>query len=129
MLDEVLLVKCLKVALDGLRFDWLHRLSLNLRSCDEFETLISILIGSLRFKRHRFVGLESNNISSLGANLTDSRQHLVVLFQFLRLLLGETLSVRRLAFEGKGVEWILRLLFVENILVTILPVWECFLVT
>jgi hypothetical protein len=47
-----------------------------------------------------------------------------VLSQLFGLILGEVLLVARLALEGKGVDWILRVLLMVDIALAILPVRE-----
>ena len=127
MLHEVLLVKCLEVALNRLRLDGLNRMSLNLRPGGKFESLIGILVGGFGFEGHWFVRFQGDNVSII-SYLTDTFQHFVVLPQFLILLLGETLRIRGLTLERQRVDWVLRLLFVEDVLVSILPVGEGFLI-
>lgn len=51
-----------------------------------------------------------------------------MLSKFPLLLLGETLFVVAFSLERQGVEWVLRLLFVEDITLAIFPVREALLV-
>lgn len=51
-----------------------------------------------------------------------------MLSQFFLLLLGEVLLVRRFSLEWQRIERILRMLLVENIIASILPIREVFLI-
>ena len=60
--------------------------------------------------------------------LANGFEHFVVFSQFFLLFLGEILFVRRFTFEWQRVEGVLRVLFVENVVLAIFPVGEVFLI-
>lgn len=103
---------------------WFDLLCLNFGSGLQFEILEIFLICSFAFEFHWFVLSHGDQRFSLAYLL----QHLIMLSQLSLLLFCEVLLVVRWSLERKGVEGVLRMLLMENIIVTILPVREAFLI-
>lgn len=125
MLDKLLLIKCIKMRGHRLGKNRAHLLSVHLGSALKLEALVSLHIGRLTLESVRLVLREAYH---RGAVVADGLQHFVVFSQFSLLLLGEILLVRRLTFEWQRVEWVLWVLLMENVVLTIFPVGEVFLV-
>jgi hypothetical protein len=104
--------------------DWANLLSIDLWSTLQLKPLIGLHVSGFTFKP---VGLILTQTYHVGV-LADRLKHFVVFFQFLLLFQGEILFVRRLTLERQRVERVLRVLLVENVVLTIFPVGEVFLV-
>jgi len=126
MLDVILLIKCIKVRWVSLRHYRSNFLRLNLGFLLQFKALIDFLICGLAFESLWFIlGQTDYGIRWL----TYLLEHFVVLLQSLLLFLCIVLGVIWLTFKRQRVEWILRVLLMENICITVLPIREWFLVS
>ena len=124
MLDVVLLIKRVEMRGYRLRDDRLNFLRLHLGLRHELEALIRVLVGRLAFELCWFVLPQADDILLRAAHLTNRRQHSIVLLEFFLLFLSEALRISRLTLKRQRVEWILRVLLVEDVLLAILPVRE-----
>ena len=124
MLNEFFFIECLEVGWHCLWNYCFNLLRLNFRSCLQFKILVVLLVGCFTFE-FKWLILAHGNQWFAFAYLF---QHFIMLFQFSLLLLCKVLLVIWRSLEWKRVKWVLRVLFVENIIVTILPVWEAFLI-
>ena len=124
MLDKFFFIKSIEMRWHCLWNYWFYLLSLNLRSSLQFEILEVLLICSFALEFQRLILTHCDDWFSL----SDWFQHVVMFSQFSLLLLSEILLVIRISFEWQRVEWVLRMFFMENIIVTILPIWETFLI-
>lgn len=120
MLYIIISIRCIKVRSYCLWENRFNLLSLYLWLAIKFKSFVSVLIGCLRFKSQWLVLGESNCVWTL----SNFPKHFVVLFQFLLLFFSEILFVNCISLERKWVKWVLRVLFMENISLTILPIWE-----
>lgn len=126
MLDEFLLIKCVEVRGQGLRDDRLDHLRLHFRLCYELEALVGVHVRRLALELYRFVLAQADHILLGATNLTNGGEHPVVLLELSHLLFSIVLRVIGLALERQRVEWVLRVLLVEYILLSVLPVGERF---
>lgn len=76
----------------------------------------------------RFVLGETDHRGTFSA-LTDWLLHFVVLPKLSLLFLCEGLLVARLTLKGKRVEWVLRMLLMENVILPVFPIWKIFSVS
>ena len=125
MLNKLFFVECIEMTWQSFRSNSFNDLSLNLRSRLHFESLESFLIGSLRLELWRFILAQTDH--GIWA-LSNSLQHLVMLFQFSLLLFVVVLFVIRFTFKWQRIEWILWMLLVKYIILTIFPIWEVLLI-
>ena len=122
MLDHLSLVRGIIVRRHGFWHHSPHFLGLNFRPWFKLEVLKVFLICCLGFEFMRLVLRKADHVRwPLRSYFF---QHFVMLPQFFLLLFGERLFVRGLSFEWKRIEWVLRGFLVENIILTISPVWE-----
>lgn len=125
VLDKLFLIKSVKMSGHCLGDDRSDLLRLHLRLALKLKSLISLHVGGLTFKPLGFVLRKPYNRGAFLANLFE---HFVVLLQFPLLLFREVLFVARLTFEGQRVEWVLRMLLMEDVIIAVLPIRETFLV-
>ena len=92
MLDELFLIKGVKVSGHCLGKDWAHLLSAHLGSALELEALIRLHVRSLTLKPMGLVLGEAYHNGALAA-LSNRLKHLIVLSQFPLLFLREILLV------------------------------------
>lgn len=102
---------------------WPDFLGVDFRSTLKLEPLICLLVCGLALKPMRSV-LAQTDHGRPSAILTDTFKHFVVLSQLFLLFLCEVLFIARLSFKRKRVEGILRMFFMENIILAIFPIWE-----
>ena len=122
----IFLIKCVKVRWVSLWHNGSNFLRLNLGFLLQFKALIHFLICGLTFESLWFIlGQTDYGIRWL----TYLLKHLVVLLQSLLLFFCIVLSIIRLTLKRQRVEWILRVLLMENICITVLPIREWFLVS
>ena len=124
VLYEFFLIECLEVRWHCLWNYCFDLLCLNFRSSLQFKILVVLLVGRFTFEFKRLILAHRDQRFAL----TYLFQHFIMLSKFSLLLLSIVLLVIWSPLEWKRVEWILRVLLVENIVVTILPVREAFLV-
>jgi len=128
MLYKLLFVKCIKMR--GKCF-WYHRiyyLCLNFRSIYKFESLICALICCLTLELQWLVLFQTNDLSWSWIACTDFSQHFIMFFKLLHLFFSKTLLVIWFTFKWKRIKWILWMFLMENIFITISPIWECILI-
>jgi len=124
MLHEFLLIECVVMTWQSFRDYGFYLLSLHLWSAYELEAFIILLIGSLTFENKRFVSLQGDNVGTAPALfLSYLSQHLIVFSKLPLLLFIVVHSVTRITFEWKRIEWVLRMLLMENITLTVFPIW------
>ena len=124
MLDEFLLIKCVEVRGQGLRDDRLDHLRLRFRLRYQLEALVGLHVRRLALELCRFVLAQADHVLLGAANLTNGGEHFIVLPELSLLLFSIVLRVIGLALERQRVEWVLRVLLMEYILLSILPVGE-----
>ena len=125
MRDELLLVVGVKVSGHCLGEDWAHLLGVYFRSTLKLEPLVSFHVSCLALESVRLVLRKSDSCGASTA-FPNLLKHFIVLSKSFLLFLGEILFVTRLSFKWKRVERILRMLLMENVTLSIFPIWKSF---
>ena len=120
MFDKVLFIGCLKMSLYCLTCYWFHYLRCYLWFLRYFESFVCPLVCCFCFKN--LWTILSQAQSTLSTYLFN---HLIMFTQLLLLLFCKILSIVGFTLERQRIEWILWLFFMENIILTILPIRKC----